>query len=323
MFNKFNKLSILMILPLLIISFQANADDVSNNIDSDLTAKMNKIGSPEYEMSPQEIEDSLKRLENGEKENKADSTIGVLNINGRDVIQDYVNEDAESFDINQGRRARSENPRNELWVDVYQESPVTLKYIRSGESYRRIKDIPEQTVPMSFAVVTLIENGVKKFVRAHLVSPGAEGHRSSVGTFDIDRRHRYYTSNTYGSRMDFAQFFIGGIALHQTDTGAYSALGGPASHGCIRHHKLDANAMWNIIGEAIEKEYTVNIKVNNFGAAIASYTPQDLLTKSLNRSIVCTRYAPRLEGAGADNSYCSSGTSLHEYDSNDFPKLFN
>lgn len=183
-------------------------------------------------------------------------------------------------------------PAGALYIDVYQESPVLIDYKGNGN----------ETVNMSFEVVTkYLRSGQKvvpHFVRAHLVSTGASGHRTSIGEFNIDRRHRYYVSQTYGSRMDYAQFFIGGIALHQTDEDNYAKLGGPASHGCVRHHEKDADAMWELNGEAIENNNLINIKVYPFGEEVvladgsggtelSGFGAQ--LNDWLNNSIACTR----------------------------------
>lgn len=194
----------------------------------------------------------------------------------------------------QGHATRPAPFLGALWVDIYQESPVMIKYKKEDQA--------NSLRSMSFEVVTrwVSEGGsiVPHFVRANLVSPGQHGHSSSVGEFDIDSRHRKYVSNKYGSRMDYAQFFIGGIALHQTPVENYGALGGLASHGCIRHHELDADAMWNLIGEVPLKN--VNIAVHREGAAVkfadgteGTQTSGGFAGKVntwLNRSIGCTRH---------------------------------
>lgn len=196
--------------------------------------------------------------------------------------------------ISKARSARPSRARlGSLYMDIYQESPVLIDYRGEGN----------EIVEMSFAVVykyVTNEAGqvVPHFVRAQLVSTGASGHRSAVGEFNIDRRHRYYVSNTYGSRMDYAQFFIGGIALHETPSENYAQLGMPASHGCIRHHVKDADAMWNLIGDAREEGHPVNIKVYPFGAAVVLADASlgieaegmgEKLNTWLNKSIECTR----------------------------------
>jgi len=201
---------------------------------------------------------------------------------------------ANELSISKARSARPSRTRlGSLYVDFYQESPVLIDYKGEGN----------EVVAMSFGVVYKYVSGangkvVPHFVRAQLVSPGAAGHRSSVGEFNIDRRHRYYVSQTYGSRMDYAQFFIGGIALHETPSENYRKLGMPASHGCIRHHVKDADAMWNLIGDAREDGDTVNIKVYPFGApvvladgALGTETAGmgEKLNTWLNNSIDCAR----------------------------------
>jgi hypothetical protein len=98
--------------------------------------------------------------------------------------------------------------------------------------------------------------GIKKqFLIAHsngevrhvaIVSTGAPGHETPSGIFGIDRRERYWVSTIYNSRMDFAVFFNGGIALHQSPY--LRALGGRASHGCTRQSGSDAEITFGLVG---------------------------------------------------------------------------
>lgn len=69
------------------------------------------------------------------------------------------------------------------------------------------------------------------------------------GTFRIFKRARNYVSQTWpGASMPYAQFFIGGIALHATTSDHYSALGRRDSGGCVRMHPRDAKVIWDLVG---------------------------------------------------------------------------
>lgn len=39
----------------------------------------------------------------------------------------------------------------------------------------------------------------------------------------------------------------GSHGIHATSPALYSALGGPASHGCVRQHRLDAKVLWEMV----------------------------------------------------------------------------
>jgi len=185
---------------------------------------------------------------------------------GSEDLGEAKSKDESGVTSSAGRQSRpAVAPEGALYIDVYQESPVQINYNNRGNEIKK----------MSFEVVTRMEknqNGelVPRFVRAQLISTGSDGHRTPEGEFavEVNRRHRYYVSRTYGSRMDYAQFFIGGIAIHETPRSNYSKLGGPASHGCVRHSTEDAAAMWTIIGDTVRQGNIANVKVFGFGEEV-------------------------------------------------------
>ncbi|MEZ4815120.1 MAG: L,D-transpeptidase [Bdellovibrionota bacterium] len=298
----FNLISTKGFLLFLLFSFTAVAETTTQKLIEDNEVNAKTKSSLSELIDQQQIQLDTLWADSAEQvlKNQTLSASEILELRGNSELT--INEIEKALAIEfpnelgniKARHARPSAPRNgALYQDIYQESPVLIDYTGEGN----------KVVKMSFAVVYKYlrdEDGKVNphFVRAQLVSPGAAGHRSSVGEFDIDRRHRYYVSQTYGSRMDYAQFFIGGIAIHQTLVESYPKLGMPASHGCIRHHEYDADAMWNLMGETLEDGDMVNIKVYPFGVDVvladgSSGTEQEgmgaELNEWLNRSIECTR----------------------------------
>lgn len=101
------------------------------------------------------------------------------------------------------------------------------------------------------ARVDLSEQRMQVFVDGRLthtwrVSTARRGYRTPTGTYRPTRMHRMWHSRTYNmSPMPYSIFFRGGYAIH--GTGAISALGRPASHGCVRLHPDNARALYNLV----------------------------------------------------------------------------
>jgi hypothetical protein len=86
-------------------------------------------------------------------------------------------------------------------------------------------------------VLLLVRTG--QVQRAIHISSGARG-RTPLGHFRIHRRDPMSWSVPFHVWMPLAQYFHGGIALHQfSPVPAY-----PASHGCVRVPQADARAVW-------------------------------------------------------------------------------
>jgi hypothetical protein len=86
-------------------------------------------------------------------------------------------------------------------------------------------------------VVLLVRNA--RVQRAIHISSGAGG-RTPLGHFRIYRRDPMSWSVPFHVWMPLAQYFHGGIALHQfSSVPAY-----PASHGCVRVPQSESRAVW-------------------------------------------------------------------------------
>lgn len=86
--------------------------------------------------------------------------------------------------------------------------------------------------------------------------------RTPTGTFKIYRRARNHFSVTWQAPMPFAQFFIGGIAIHATTPNYYKDLGKRASGGCIRVSMEHAELIWNLVEEVGVQNTRVTVYEN-------------------------------------------------------------
>jgi len=78
------------------------------------------------------------------------------------------------------------------------------------------------------------------------VSTARKGYVTPRGVYGPKRMHKaYYSRKYYNSPMPYSIFFKGGYAVHGTS--AVKALGGPASHGCIRLATPNAKALYNLV----------------------------------------------------------------------------
>ncbi|KAF0112283.1 MAG: ErfK/YbiS/YcfS/YnhG family protein [Hyphomonadaceae bacterium] len=100
-------------------------------------------------------------------------------------------------------------------------------------------DLSEQSVYISL-------DGEMLYVWA--VSTGRAGFETPTGTWTAQRKHVLWLSRTYDNApMPFAVFFTGGYAIHGTS--AVGRLGRPASHGCVRVTKRNAEIFFKLVEE--------------------------------------------------------------------------
>lgn len=77
------------------------------------------------------------------------------------------------------------------------------------------------------------------------VSTARKGYRTPTGKWSPTRMHKMWYSRKYDmSPMPYSIFFYGGYAIHGTN--AVSALGRPASHGCIRLDTGNARKLYQL-----------------------------------------------------------------------------
>lgn len=81
-----------------------------------------------------------------------------------------------------------------------------------------------------------------------------------VGRFRIDWRSKNHVSSTWQAPMPYANFFIGGIAIHATTKSHYAALGSRDSGGCVRLAHENAKIMWDLIDQVGAKNVLIDIQ---------------------------------------------------------------
>jgi lipoprotein-anchoring transpeptidase ErfK/SrfK len=80
------------------------------------------------------------------------------------------------------------------------------------------------------------------------VSTGREGYGTPRGSFTVKRTAEVYYSKKYDNApMPNSVFFYGGFAIHGTEH--VSALGTPASHGCVRLLPEHAADLYDLVLE--------------------------------------------------------------------------
>lgn len=80
-----------------------------------------------------------------------------------------------------------------------------------------------------------------------------------VGSFKITHRERDYYSETWKAPMPYAQFFIGGIAIHATTKDHYPQLGQRASGGCVRVTLENAKMIWELVDQVGVDQVRINV----------------------------------------------------------------
>ena len=90
------------------------------------------------------------------------------------------------------------------------------------------------------------------------VSTARRGYVTPTGSWRPTRLHEMWYSRKYdNSPMPHSVFFKGGYAVHGTNH--VSALGRPASHGCIRLHPNNARTFFNLVKANGMRNTTVKI----------------------------------------------------------------
>ena len=78
------------------------------------------------------------------------------------------------------------------------------------------------------------------------VSTARSGYWTPRGNYRAQRLEAMWYSRKYdNSPMPWSVFFNGGFAIHGTHS--ISALGRPASHGCVRLHPANAQALFSLV----------------------------------------------------------------------------
>jgi lipoprotein-anchoring transpeptidase ErfK/SrfK len=99
-------------------------------------------------------------------------------------------------------------------------------------------------VDISRQTMSVRVDGIQQY--SWKVSTGRKGFRTPVGDYRPTRMAAVYYSRKYdNSPMPHSIFFVGGFAIHGTEY--VRALGGPASHGCVRLHPSNAALLYSLV----------------------------------------------------------------------------
>ena len=91
------------------------------------------------------------------------------------------------------------------------------------------------------------------------ISSARAGYHTPRGSYRATRIARTYFSKKYDNApMPYSVFFYGGYAIH--GTGHLSALGRPASHGCVRLHPSNALSFYEMVAEYGQSRTRINIQ---------------------------------------------------------------
>lgn len=112
-------------------------------------------------------------------------------------------------------------------------------------------------VDVSQQTMTVTVDGVREYQWD--VSTGKKGYRTPQGSYQPTRMHREYYSRKYDNApMPYSIFFRGGYAIHGTSH--VSALGSPASHGCVRLQTSNAKLLYSLVREHGRDNTSIRIK---------------------------------------------------------------
>lgn len=100
---------------------------------------------------------------------------------------------------------------------------------------------PEIVINRANQTYTVIDDG--NVIKKGRVSTGKVGHTTPSGRFSIHAKYKIVRSQRYTAPMPYAMFFRGSLyAIHQGIVPNY-----PASHGCVRVPKKDAQYLFSSI----------------------------------------------------------------------------
>jgi|GEM_PF-1292255 Uncharacterized protein conserved in bacteria len=124
--------------------------------------------------------------------------------------------------------------------DVYQEFPVVIK-VSKAANVQQMWVYQQGVLTHSF----LVSTGRERWETAKSGRYYFTG--TPVGWYQPQRLIRKHYSETWEAYMEYAVFFVGGVALHATTPDHYKELGRRASGGCVRLHKDNAFIIFNLV----------------------------------------------------------------------------
>lgn len=111
-------------------------------------------------------------------------------------------------------------------------------------STRSISGPVSITIDLTTQTMDVVANG--RTIYNFDVSTGRKGYTTPTGDYRPIRMHTMWYSSKYeNSPMPHSIFFYGGYAIH--GTGDIKHLGQVASHGCVRLHPDNAEALYKLV----------------------------------------------------------------------------
>lgn len=112
------------------------------------------------------------------------------------------------------------------------------------------------TVDLTTQEMTVASDG--RTIYTFDVSTGRKGYTTPTGSFKPIRMHKMWYSSKYeNAPMPYSIFFHGGYAIHGTTDIAH--LGQIASHGCVRLHPDNAEALFNLVNQVGMKNTKISL----------------------------------------------------------------
>jgi lipoprotein-anchoring transpeptidase ErfK/SrfK len=142
-----------------------------------------------------------------------------------------------------------------LFGDMFKQSSVT-KASLTVRSPRNVTGPIAITIDITTQEMKVASEG--RTIFNFDVSTGRKGYTTPTGNYRPIRMHKMWYSSKYDNApMPFSIFFYGGYAIHGTTD--LANLGTVASHGCVRLHPDNAEALFNLVNQVGMKNTKITL----------------------------------------------------------------
>jgi lipoprotein-anchoring transpeptidase ErfK/SrfK len=145
-----------------------------------------------------------------------------------------------------------------LFGDIFKQSSVTKASLTMGPARARTVTGPIAiTVDITTQEMT-VASADGRTIYTFDVSTGRKGYGTPTGNFKPIRMHKMWYSSKYeNAPMPYSIFFYGGYAIHGTTD--IANLGQVASHGCVRLHPDNAEALFALVDKVGMKNTKISL----------------------------------------------------------------
>jgi lipoprotein-anchoring transpeptidase ErfK/SrfK len=142
-----------------------------------------------------------------------------------------------------------------LFGDMFKKSSVTRASL-TVMSPRKVTGPIAITIDITTQEMKVASEG--RTIFSFDVSTGRKGYTTPTGNYRPIRMHKMWYSSKYDNApMPFSIFFHGGYAIHGTTD--LANLGTVASHGCVRLHPDNAEALFNLVSQVGMKNTKITL----------------------------------------------------------------